>query len=91
LYFLVPYFCPVVEVVGILNFSQKTSPARVRSHQKKQILALLEVRYIKDMNVYIVTALISLFAYLWLGAPALPEALVVRRFSPWFNQLGDPS
>lgn len=25
-----------------------------------------EVRYIKDMNVYIVTALISLFAYLWL-------------------------
>jgi hypothetical protein len=52
---------------------------------------LLEVRYIKDMNVYIVTALISLFAYLWLGAPALPEALVVRRFSPWFNQLVDPS
>jgi len=25
-----------------------------------------EVRYIKDMNVYIVTAVISLFAYLWL-------------------------
>ena len=24
-----------------------------------------QVRYIKDMNVYIVTAVISLFAYLW--------------------------
>ena len=35
---------------------------------------LNQVRYIKDMNVYIVTAVISLFAYLW-SRPKLPRAI----------------
>lgn len=33
--------------------------------------AASKVRYIKDMNVYMVTALISLFAYVWLGASGM--------------------
>ena len=50
------------------------------SHSKEKRLPalLLEVRYVKDMNVYIVTALISLFAYLWLGAPEARRKMAHR-------------
>ena len=43
-----------------------------------------QVRYIKDMNVYIVTAVISLFAYLWSRPkPAQVDSVPLRHRHPW--------
>ena len=42
-----------------------------------------QVRYIKDMNVYIVTAVISLFAYLWSRPkPAQVDYVPLRHCHP---------